>query len=140
MNLDWRAYALLSAVFAALTAIFGKLGVSGINPDFATLVRTIVVVAVSALLVSVRSEWQDPKLLAPKAMLFLLLSGTATALSWLCYYRALRSGPASRVAPIDKLSVVLVVIFAAFVLGERITWKIGIGAALICAGATLMAL
>jgi transporter family protein len=140
MNIDWRAYALLSAVFAALTAIFGKLGVSGINPDFATLVRTIVVVAVSALLVSVRSEWQDPKLLAPKAMLFLLLSGTATALSWLCYYRALRSGPASRVAPIDKLSVVLVVIFAAFVLGERITWKIGIGAALICAGATLMAL
>jgi transporter family protein len=73
-------------------------------------------------------------------MLFLVLSGTATALSWLCYYRALRSGPASRVAPIDKLSVVLVVIFAALVLGERITWKIGIGAALICAGATLMAL
>jgi bacterial/archaeal transporter family protein len=140
MAIDWRAYALLSALFAALTAIFGKLGVSEINSDLATFLRTIVVLTVSALIISARNEWQNPTHLAPKGIAFLILSGAATGLSWLCYYRALQTGPASRVAPIDKLSVVLVVIFAVAVLGERLTWKVGIGALLVSGGAALMAL
>jgi bacterial/archaeal transporter family protein len=140
MNFDWKAYAGLSALFAALTAIFGKIGVSEINSDLATFLRTIVVLAVSALIVSARSEWQSPYSLAPKAVAFLTLSGIATGLSWLCYYRALQTGPASRVAPIDKLSVVFVVIFAVLILGERLTWKVTIGAIFVSAGAALMAL
>jgi bacterial/archaeal transporter family protein len=140
LNLDWKAYAGLSALFAALTAIFGKLGVSDINSDLATFLRTIVVLGVSALIITARSEWQNPAGLSPRGMVFLVLSGTATGLSWLCYYRALQSGPASRVAPIDKLSVVFVVILAVCFLGERLTWKVGLGAALVSAGAALMAL
>lgn len=139
-GLDWKAFAFLSAFFAALTAIFGKLGVADINSNLATFLRTVVVLAISALLVSVRGEWESPARLSVRSCLFLLLSGMATGLSWLCYYRALRTGPASRVAPIDKLSVVLVVIFALLFLGERWTWKLGVGAALISAGAILMAL
>jgi transporter family protein len=139
LNLDWKGYAALSALFAALTAIFGKLGVSEINSDLATFLRTIVVLAISALLISARSEWQSPTQLAPRGIIFLIFSGVATGLSWLCYYRALQSGPASRVAPIDKLSVVFVVVFAACFLGERLTWKVGLGAVLVSAGAALMA-
>jgi transporter family protein len=137
--LDWKAYALLSAVFAALTAIFGKFGVSEINSDLATFLRTLVVLAVSALIISARSEWQSPSSLAPKGVGFLILSGMATGLSWLCYYRALQSGAASRVASIDKLSVVFVVIIAVAFLGERLTWKVGLGAIFVSAGAALMA-
>jgi transporter family protein len=140
MNMNWKAYAALSALFAALTAIFGKVGVSQINSDLATFFRTIVVLAVSALLISVRSEWQNPGELSSKGMTFVILSGIATGLSWLCYYRALQTGPASGVAPIDKLSVVFVVVFAVVVLGERLTWKVGIGAIFVSAGAALMAL
>jgi transporter family protein len=139
-GLDWKAFAFLSAFFAALTAIFGKLGVADINSNLATFLRTVVVLAISALLVSARGEWESPARLSVRSCLFLLLSGMATGLSWLCYYRALQTGPASRVAPIDKLSVVLVVIFALLFLGERWTWKLGVGAALISAGAILMAL
>jgi bacterial/archaeal transporter family protein len=140
MNIDWRIFAIASAFFAALTAIFGKVGVSEINSDLATFVRTVVIVLVTALIVSVRDEWQKPETLSPKGLLFLVLSAIATGLSWLCYYRALQSGPASRVAPIDKLSVVLVVLFAVSFLGERLTWKVGIGSVLVTAGAVLMAL
>jgi bacterial/archaeal transporter family protein len=140
MNVDWKAYAALSALFAALTAIFGKLGVSEINSDLATFLRTIVVLAVSALLISARSEWQNPASLAPKGITFLVLSGMATGLSWLFYYRALQTGPASRVASIDKLSVVFVLIFAVLIFGERLTWKVGLGAVLVSGGAALMAL
>jgi len=140
MNLDWKAFAVLSAIFAALTAIFGKLGVADINSNLATFLRTIVILAVSALLVSVRGEWEDPARLSARGCLFLLLSGVATGLSWLCYYRALQTGPASRVAPIDKLSVVIVVIFAVMFLGERLTWKVGVGAVLVSTGAILIAL
>lgn len=140
MSLDWKAFAALSAVFAAMTAILGKLGVAEMNSNLATFLRTLVVLAVSALLVTVRGEWQDPTRLSAKGCLFLVLSGIATGLSWLCYYRALQTGPASRVAPIDKLSVVLVVTFAVLFLGERLTWKVGIGAALVSAGAILIAL
>jgi transporter family protein len=138
--MDWRLFAIASAFFAALTAIFGKVGVSEINSDLATFLRTLVILMVTALLVSARHEWQPPGNLSAKGVVFLVLSGVATGLSWLCYYRALQTGPASRVAPIDKLSVVLVVLFAVLFLGERLTWKVGLGGALITAGAVLMAL
>jgi transporter family protein len=140
MNLDWRAYAVGSAVFAALTAIFGKVAVTEINSDLATLLRTVIILVVTALVIWARNEWQRPDGLSSKGVLFLVLSGVATGFSWLCYYRALQLGQASRVAPIDKLSVVFVVLFAAVFLGERFTWKIGFGTCLITAGAILIAL
>jgi bacterial/archaeal transporter family protein len=140
MNADWRAFAIGSAFFAALTAIFGKVGVSEINSDLATFLRTIVILLVTALLICARHEWQRPDSLSTKGVLFLVLSGIATGLSWLCYYRALQTGPASRVAPIDKLSVIFVVLFAVSFLGERLTWKVGLGGILVTVGAVLMAL
>jgi bacterial/archaeal transporter family protein len=140
MSFDWRVFALGSAFFAALTAIFGKVGVSEINSDLATFYRTLVILGVSALLVSVRQEWQAPGTLSLKGLLLLVLSGIATGLSWLCYFRALQMAPASRVAPLDKFSVVLVVIFAVLLLGERLTWKVGIGSMLIAGGVILTAL
>lgn len=140
MNLDWRAFALASALFAALTAIFGKVGVSEMNSDLATFLRTLVILLVTGVLIWIRHEWQRPDNLSLKGVSFLVLSGIATGLSWLCYYRALQTGPASRVAPIDKLSVVLVVLFAMLFLGEQLTWKVGLGSALITAGAILMAI
>ena len=140
MNADWRVFAIGSAFFAALTAIFGKVGVSEINSDLATFLRTIVILLVTALLIFARQEWQRPDSLSTKGVLFLVLSGVATGLSWLCYYRALQTGPASRVAPIDKLSVIFVVLFAVSFLGERLTWKVGLGGILVTAGAVLMAL
>jgi transporter family protein len=140
MNFDWRVFALGSAVFAALTAIFGKIGVADINSNLATFYRTLVILAVSALLVTARQEWQAPSALSHKGMVFLILSGIATGLSWLCYFRALQMAPASRVAPIDKISVVLVVLFAVLFLSERLTWKVGIGSLLIAAGVVLTAL
>lgn len=140
MNMDWRAFAIGSAVFAALTAIFGKVGVADINSNLATFIRTIVILGVTALIIGWRDEWQRPAQLSMKSLVFLLLSGIATGLSWLCYYRALQLAPASRVAPIDKLSVVLVVVFAAVFLGEPLTWKIACGTFLIAGGVLLMAL
>lgn len=140
ITLDWRWYAFGSAAFAALTAIFGKVGVADVNSDLATFFRTVIVLAVSAAIVSVRGEWQRADGLSAKGLCFLVLSGAATGLSWLCYFRALQLAPASRVAPIDKLSVVLVVIFAVAFLGEQLTWKVGIGATLVALGAVVMAL
>jgi bacterial/archaeal transporter family protein len=140
MSIDWRVFAIGSAFFAALTAIFGKVGVSDINSDLATFYRTVVILAVSALLVSARHEWQAPGTLSYKGLSYLVLSGIATGLSWLCYFRALQMAPASRVAPIDKFSVVLVVLFAVLILGERLTWKVGIGSLLIAGGVILTAL
>jgi transporter family protein len=140
MSIDWRVFALGSAFFAALTAIFGKVGVSEINSDLATFYRTLVILGVSALLVSAREEWQAPSTLSHKGLLFLVLSGIATGLSWICYFRALQLAPASRVAPIDKFSVILVVLFAVLLLGERLTWKVGIGSILIAGGVILTAL
>ena len=138
--MDWRLFAIGSAFFAALTAIFGKVGVSEIDSDLATFLRTLVILLVTALFISARHEWQRPGSLSTKGVIFLVLSGAATGLSWLCYYRALQTGPASRVAPIDKLSVIFVVLFAVSFLGERFTWKVGLGSALITLGAVLMAL
>ncbi len=137
--MDWRVFALGSAFFAALTAIFGKIGVSEVNSDLATFLRTLVILVVAALVICARQEWQRPESLSAKGVVFLVLSGAATGLSWLCYYRALQAGPASRVAPIDKLSVVFVVLFAVFFLGEKLTWKVGAGGILITIGAVLMA-
>ncbi len=139
MSADWRMFALGSAFFAALTAIFGRAGVAEMNSDLATFLRTLVVLAITAVLIGARHEWQRPEGLSAKGVLFLVLSGAATGLSWLCYYRALQLGPASRVAPIDKLSVVFVILFAVAFLGERLTWKVGVGGVLITAGAVLMA-
>lgn len=140
MSVDWRTYALGSAFFAALTAIFGKIGVSEMNSDMATFVRTLVILLLTALVIWARHEWQAPDHLSPRGLLFLILSGAATGLSWLCYYRALQTGPASRVAPIDKLSVIFVVLFAVSFLGERLTWKVGLGGILVTLGAVLMAI
>jgi transporter family protein len=139
MSFDWRVFALGSAFFAALTAIFGKVGVAEINSDLATFYRTVIILAISALLVSVRHEWQAPATLSHRGLAFLIFSGIATGLSWICYFRALQLAPASRVAPIDKLSVVLVVVFAALLLGERLTWKVGVGSVLIASGVILTA-
>src|SRR5258708_25624688 len=139
MNGDWRVFAVASAFFAALTAVFGKIGVSEMSSGLATFLRTLVIVVVTALLIWARHEWQRPDTLSSRGVLFLVLSGVATGLSWLCYYRALQTGPASRVAPIDKLSVVLVVLFAVLFLGERLTWKVGLAGVLITAGQVLMA-
>ena len=138
MELNWRAYAVGSAVFAALTAIFGKVAVAELNSDLATFFRTIVILIVTALVVFARNEWQRPAELSSKSIVFLVMSGIATACSWLCYYRALQTGPASRVAPIDKLSVVFVVLIAAAFLGEPLTLKTGFAVSLIAAGAILM--
>jgi transporter family protein len=130
----------LSAAFAALTAIFAKVGVSNINSDLATLIRTVVILFMLAGMVSVTGQWQAPGAIAAKTWLFLVLSGLATGASWLCYFRALKLGDASRVAPIDKLSVVLVAIFGVTFLGERLSGVNWVGVALIGVGALLVAM
>ena len=140
MNLTWQIFALGSAFFAALTAIFGNFGVQEMNSNLATFIRTIVILIMSALVITSRSEWIKPESLSTKGLTFLILSGVATGFSWLCYFRALQMGPVSKVAPIDKLSVVFVVIFALLFLGEQLTWKQGMGALFIGVGALLMAL
>ena len=136
---SWPFWALLSASFAALTAIFGKLGVQAINPDFATLLRTVVILVVLAAIVAATGAAQPLSSVAPKTYLFLVLSGLATGASWLCYYRALKLGPAAGVAPVDKLSVVLVALIGFAVLGERLSVRNWIGVAMIAAGAALAA-
>ncbi len=138
--MNWLAWALLSAVFAAATAILAKVGVAGIDPNFATAIRTSVVVVFTWLIASVDRQPGGFHSLSAKNWLFLTLSGLATGLSWLCYFRALASGPASRVAPIDKLSVVLVIAFAAIFLGEKLTLGKTVGGILIFAGAIAIAL
>lgn len=135
---DWRIYALGSAVFAALTAILAKVGVIDVDSNLATFVRTVVILALCSLAVTIRGGWVW-ETVSPRSLRMLTLSGVATGLSWLCYFKALQAGPASRVAPIDKLSVVFVVLLAALFLREPLTLKVGIGAVLITAGAVLMA-
>jgi len=135
----WQAFALLSAAFAALTAIFGKVGVAGISSNFATFIRTIVILVVSALIISWRAEWGDPRVIPGKSLFFLVLSGVATGLSWLAYYRALQLGPVSSVAPIDKLSVAFAIVLSAVFLGETISWQVAVGGALIVSGSLLIA-
>lgn len=137
---DWRIFALLSAVFAALTAIFGKLGVENLNSNLATFIRTGIVMVFAGIIVSMRGEWKLPSKMDPLSIVFLVLSGLATGASWLFYYRALQLGPASKVAPIDKLSVAFVILLAAIFLGEKITLKVFIGGLLIVAGSVVMVL
>ena len=136
---SWQFWALASAAFAALTAIFAKVGVENINSDLATFIRTIVILAAMAFILLLSGQWQAPGTIAPRTWVFLTLSGLATGASWLCYFRALKLGNASQVAPIDKLSVVLVAIFGVLFLGERLTAPNWLGVALIAAGAVLVA-
>jgi transporter family protein len=140
MNLasSWQFWAVLSAVFAALTAIFAKIGVEHVNADFATFIRTIVILATLAFILLVTGQFQSPGSISSRTYLFLLLSGLATGASWICYFRALKIGEAAKVAPIDKLSVVLVAMFGVLFLGEKLTAPNWLGVALIAAGAILV--
>ena len=136
---SWQIWALLSAAFAALTAIFAKIGVEGINSDLATLIRTAIVLAALSLILFATGQFSNPGPISGKSWLFLLLSGLGTGASWLCYFRALKLGPATLVAPIDKLSVVLVALFGVVFLGERPSLYGWIGIFLIASGAVLIA-
>ncbi len=140
MNLfpAWVWFAFGSAFFAALTAIFGKLGVAGINSNMATFIRTIVILFVTAGILSLRTEWQKPNTISAYSWLFLILSGIATGLSWLCYYRALQLGPVSKVAPIDKLSVAFAILLGVVFVGEKLTWPVAVGGSLIVAGSIVI--
>ncbi len=138
--MNWLGWALASAVFAAMTAILAKVGVAGVDSTLATAVRTVVVLVFTWVLVWVSPASGGLGTLTTRNWAFLALSGVATGLSWLCYFRALQMGQASRVAPIDKLSVVLVIVLATVVLGERLTWAKGVGGLLIVAGAITIAL
>ncbi|WP_295878987.1 EamA family transporter [uncultured Bartonella sp.] len=140
MTATWQFWAFLSAIFAALTAIFAKVGISGINSDFATLIRTIVIIAALCLFLSITGQWQRPGVIPTKSWVFLVLSGLATGASWLAYFRALQLGDASHVAPIDKLSVIFVAIFGVIFLGEKLTAINWTGVVLIAAGVILLAL
>jgi len=135
----WQFWAALSAVFAAMTAIFAKVGVDNVNPDFATFVRTIVILLCLAAILSATGQFQSPGSIPARSYLFLVFSGLATGASWVCYFRALKVGPASQVAPIDKLSVILVALFGVLFLGERLTGVNWLGVAFIAAGAILVA-
>ena len=135
----WQLWAVLSAVFAALTAIFAKIGVESVNSDLATFIRTIVVIVVLAGILVATGEWQPPAAISGRTYLFLVLSGLGTGASWLCYFRALQLGDAARVAPIDKLSVVLVAVFGTGFLGERLSAVNWLGIAAIAGGAVLVA-
>lgn len=139
-NSNWFAWALLSASFAALTAIFAKIGLQGIDSDMATLVRTLVIVAVLGVFVWATGKWSNPLSLSRKTWTFLVLSGLATGASWVCYFRALKVGEASRVAPVDKLSLLLVAIFAVIFLGERPSLREWSGIALVGAGVVVLGL
>ena len=139
LMLSWQFWAVLSAVFAALTAIFAKIGVADVNSDLATFIRTIVVVIVLAGILMATGEWQPPSSIGGRTYLFLLLSGLGTGASWLCYFRALQLGDAARVAPIDKLSVVMVAVFGVAFLGERLSGINWLGVAAIGGGAILVA-
>ena len=136
---SWQTWAVLSAIFAALTAIFAKVGVENINADLATFIRTIVVIVTLGFLLAVTGEFQAPGTISARTYLFLLLSGLGTGASWLCYFRALKLGEAAKVAPIDKLSVVQVVIFGVMFLGEQLSAPNWLGVGLITAGALLVA-
>jgi bacterial/archaeal transporter family protein len=136
---SWLLWALLSAAFAALTAIFAKIGVENINSDLATLIRTVVVLISLAMILFATGQFSQTGPISNKTWLFLVLSGLGTGASWLCYFRALKLGPASMVAPIDKLSVVLVALFGVVFLGERPSLNGWFGIALIAAGAVLIA-
>ncbi|HEY7220305.1 MAG TPA: EamA family transporter [Candidatus Binatia bacterium] len=134
----WFHWAVLSAVFASLTAIFAKIGLEGVDSDFATLIRTFIILFAIIWFVIYAGKWSDPFALRPRTWVFLTLSGLATGASWLCYFRALQIGNAAKVAPVDKLSVVLVAIFAVIFLGERPLAKDWMGIMLVAGGVVLL--
>ncbi|WP_332643500.1 EamA family transporter [Aeromicrobium sp.] len=136
---SWPFWAGLSAFFAALTAIFAKVGVKDVDSDVATFIRTIVILVTLGFILVVLGKFHSPGPLTTKTWVFLILSGLATGASWICYFRALKLGPASLVAPVDKLSVVLVAIFGVTLLGEHLQPKQWIGVVLVGAGAVLLA-
>ena len=136
----WFYWAVLSAVFAALTAIFAKIGIQGVNSDLATLVRTAIIIIVLSAFVGLTGSWSNPFLLPAKTWIFLALSGLATGASWVCYFRALQIGDASKVAPVDKLSLVLVAIFAFTFLGERPSLREWTGIVMVAAGVVVLAI
>jgi transporter family protein len=140
MSASWQLWALLSAMFAALTAILAKLGVTHLDADVATFVRTVVILVALMAFLAITGQWQGIGTIGARASLYLVLSGLATGASWICYFRALKIGDAARVAPVDKLSVVLVALFAVLFLGERLTLAHWAGVLLIAAGVTLLAL
>ncbi len=135
----WFYWALLSAAFAALTAIFAKIGIQGVDSDLATLIRTTVIIVVLSAFVWATGKWTNPLTLSGKTLLFLALSGLATGASWVCYFRALKIGEASKVAPVDKLSLVLVAVFAFAFLGERPSGREWTGIAMVAAGVLVLA-
>ena len=136
---SWQFWAVLSAVFAALTAIFAKIGVEDVPADLATFLRTVIILALLGLILLASGEWRMPGGISGRTYLFLLLSGLATGASWLCYFRALKIGEAAKVAPIDKLSVVLVAIFGAIFLGEKLSALAWLGVVLVGTGAVVIA-
>ncbi|MEN9437139.1 MAG: hypothetical protein RIR09_1794 [Pseudomonadota bacterium] len=137
---SWFYWALLSAVFAALTAIFAKVGIQGVDSDLATLVRTGIIIVVLSVFVWYAGKWTNPLALPGKTWLFLTLSGLATGASWVCYFRALQMGEASKVAPVDKLSLVLVAVFAFAFLGERPSLRDWSGIAMVAGGVLVLAI
>lgn len=137
--LTWQVWALLSAFFAALTTVFAKVGLDNVHPDFATFVRTVVIVIGLAALLLATGSWQSFASISGRNYVFLTLSGIGTGASWLCYFRALQLGDAGRVAPIDKLSIALVAVFSVAVLGERLSALNWLGIVLISVGAMLVA-
>jgi len=137
---DWFFWAAASAGFAALTAIFAKVGIAGIDSDLATLVRTVVIVVLLSLFVWLTGKWANPLLLPSRSLVFLGLSAAATGASWVCYFRALQLGEASRVAPVDKFSLVLVAVFAFAFLGERPSGREWLGIGLVASGVVVLAL
>lgn len=136
---SWQFWSLSSAAFAALTAIFAKIGIENVGSDFATFIRTVVILVVLGAILAMTGQFQPLGSISGRTYIFLVLSGMATGGSWLCYFRALKLGDAARVAPIDKLSVVLVAVFGVLILGERLSAPNWLGVALIAAGATLVA-
>lgn len=139
LTASWQLLALLAAAFASLTAIFAKIGVENISSDYATFVRTVVVLLALGALLTLAGEWQPLGSVSARSYAFLILSGFATGASWLCYFRALKLGDAARVAPIDKLSVVLVAVFGVVFLGERLSTLNWLGVLCIAVGAVLVA-
>jgi len=138
--LDWKLFAIGSAFFAGLTAVLAKVGVKDISSNLATLIRTIVIIVFLCLLVGIRQEWKNPWLLNRKCLVFLVFSGITTGLSWLCYYRALQNGPASIVAPIDKLSLAVAIILSVVFLGEHLSLYQWLGVGLIVSGTFIVIL
>ncbi|HGJ9104362.1 TPA: EamA family transporter [Pseudomonas aeruginosa] len=140
MLASWAFWALLSALFAALTAIFAKIGLDRVDSDFATFIRTLVILVTLGGILAVLGKFQAPGSIPPRSWLFLVLSGLATGASWICYFRALKLGPPSLVAPLDKFSVVLVALLGVAFLGERLDLRQWLGVALVTAGVVVLAI